>query len=91
MHMHQITLYTRNGCHLCEVAHEALERVRAAEPFALDVVDVDTDEKLKALYGFEVPVIAVDGKKWAKFRFEEAALLRRLRAPDGDGGEGARG
>ena len=89
MQMHQITLYTRIGCHLCDVAKDSLERVRAVEPFDLTVVDVDTDAQLKELYGLEVPVILVDGKKWAKFRFEEPALLRRLQAHGSSDGEGA--
>jgi glutaredoxin len=75
-----LELYTRKNCHLCDVAKEALERVRAQAPFELDTIDVDTDEKWVALYGLEVPVVLVDGKKVAKFRVDEAALLKRLRS-----------
>ncbi len=78
--MARIQLYTRVNCHLCDVAKEALERVRAAEPFELEVLDVDRDPKAVELYGMEVPVVLVDGKKAAKFRVDEAALLKRLRS-----------
>jgi glutaredoxin len=77
----KLTLYTRVNCHLCDEAKAALERVRALEPFDLEVLDVDADPDLKRQYDWEVPVILVDGEKWAKYRFEEAALLKRLRAP----------
>jgi glutaredoxin len=84
-----ITLYTRAGCHLCDDAEAALERVRARVPFDLEVVDVDGDPRLAELYGWEVPVILVDGKKFAKYRLDEVALERRLRAPR-PGGAGER-
>ena len=77
--MARLTLYTRVHCHLCDDAKAALERVRARADFELDVIDVDTDAALQALYGLEVPVVLVDGKKWAKFRVDESALERRLR------------
>lgn len=76
-----VQLYTRKRCHLCEDAYAALGRVRTEEPFDLEVIDVDTDAALVEKYGLEVPVIVVDGKKFAKFRFDEAALLKRLRSP----------
>jgi glutaredoxin len=76
--MKQVTLYTREGCHLCDDAHEALLRVQARAAFELAIVDVDGDPKLVELYGLEVPVVLVDGKKVAKFRVDEDALLRRL-------------
>jgi glutaredoxin len=74
----KIILYTRVGCHLCDDAKAALERVRARAPFELEVVDVDTRAELAERYGPEVPVVLVDGAKVAKFRVDESALLRRL-------------
>lgn len=79
--MTRVQLYTRRGCCLCDQAKAALDRVRAEEPFELEVVDVDTDPELCARYGEEVPVVAVEGRKVAKFRVDEPALLKRLRAP----------
>jgi glutaredoxin len=73
-----LQLYTREGCHLCDDAAEALERVRQIAAFELEVIDVDSDPTLVERYGMEVPVVLVDGKKVAKFRVDEAALLRRL-------------
>jgi glutaredoxin len=76
----RVTLYTRVNCHLCDVVKEKLDRVRAEEPFELEVLDIDRDPALKALYDWEVPVVMVDGKKWAKYRIDEAALIKRLRS-----------
>ncbi|MFO0606811.1 MAG: glutaredoxin family protein [Polyangiales bacterium] len=73
-----VTLYTRVGCHLCDDAKEVLEAVRADDPFALEVVDIDGDPALRALYTDEVPVIAVAGRKAFKYRVTPEALRERL-------------
>jgi glutaredoxin len=76
--MHLVELYTRPGCHLCDVAKEVLDRVRQSTPFELEVININSDPALEAAYGQEIPVVLVDGKKVAKFRIDEAALKRRL-------------
>jgi uncharacterized membrane protein len=42
---------------LCEIARQNLEELQATIPHILTIIDVDTDAKLKKLYGFNVPVI----------------------------------
>jgi glutaredoxin len=73
-----VTLYTRVGCHLCDVVKEVLEQVRVDRPFELTTVDIDTDPELVRLYGEEVPVVAIDGRKAFKYRVDPAELRRRL-------------
>jgi len=75
-HLH-FTLYTREGCHLCDSAQEALLQEQRRFGFALEVIDVDTDSDLARLHGDAVPVVAVNGK--VRFHGEvNAVLLRRL-------------
>jgi glutaredoxin len=78
-----ITLYTRHDCHLCEVAQEALERVRAERPFRLEVVDLDREAPpdKRAAYDIEVPVVELDGRKVMKYQVDETRLRRLLAAP----------
>ena len=76
--MKKVILYTRVGCHLCEVVEEQLERMRQETPFEVELVDIDRDESLRALYNEEVPVVMLDGKKIAKYRLDEDMLRRRL-------------
>ena len=56
-------LFSRNYCHLCHDRLAALEALRG-EPgvafFDIEVVDVDTDPALEAMYDELVPVL-VDG------------------------------
>jgi glutaredoxin len=75
-----VTMFTRERCHLCDEAHEALVRVRRAHPFELSVVDLDREAAAdkRAAYDWEVPVIELDGKKIMKYRVDEARLIRLL-------------
>jgi glutaredoxin len=70
----RLTLYTRPGCHLCEVAVEALERI--GERFI--EVDISGDPELEAEYGDRIPVIMLDGKEHGYWRVEEERLRRDL-------------
>lgn len=76
----RLTLYTRQACHLCDVAKAELDRIAAAHPFELRVVDLDRDappDKRRA-YDWEVPVLELEGRKIMKYRVDEARLVRLL-------------
>ncbi len=76
----RFVLYTRRGCHLCEVAEEQLRRARRRHGFALDTVDIDRDAELTARYGVQVPVVAVNGKVRFRGRVNPVLLERLLHA-----------
>jgi glutaredoxin len=76
--MKKVFLYSREGCHLCEVVEEQLARVQKEHPFELEIVDIDGDPSLKEQYGLEIPVVMLDGKKVAKYHLDEDMLRRRL-------------
>ena len=82
-----LTLYTREGCHLCHDALAVLERVRRARPFDLRVVDIDRDldahDARRAAYTNEVPVVEVDGRKAFKYAVDTRALERILERAEG--------
>ena len=80
-----ITLYSRPGCHLCDDMKAIVSRVAqtAFEPVTVEEVDISTDAELEALYGLEIPVLLVNGKKAAKYRVAEGELRRILGAPAG--------
>jgi len=75
-----VTLYTRQGCCLCDDAKQVLAEARRRTAFEYVEVDIDGDEELRRRYNDEVPVIAIDGAKAFKYRVELKDLLRRLAA-----------
>lgn len=76
----EITIYTRENCHLCEEAVETCRRVgeSVSADISLDLVDVDEDPELRERYGDRVPYIFVDGRPAFKYRVEADELRRKL-------------
>ena len=76
MTVHEVTLITRTGCHLCDDAQRAIETLRTEIVFEWAAVDVDSSEDLQDAYSDRVPVILVDGREHGFWRVE----VERLRA-----------
>jgi glutaredoxin len=77
--MSMIVLYGRDGCHLCDDARAALQRVRARAPFELTEVDIETDDALHARYLERIPVVTLDGEELFDYFVDERQLEARLR------------
>ena len=73
-----VILYSRPGCHLCDEMKALVKRVALSTPLQLEEVDISTSAELEALYGLEIPVLFVAGKKAAKYRIGEEELRRVL-------------
>ena len=56
---HQLTLYFREGCHLCEDMLLMLENRRDELDIQIHPVDVDADQVLQSRYGNDVPVLCL--------------------------------
>jgi len=57
-----ISIYSRHGCHLCEVALEVLESMKVELGYTIETIYIDGDKELERLYGEQVPVIQIDGQ-----------------------------
>jgi len=75
-----VVLYSRTGCHLCDVARDVIQSVRAMESFVFQEVDIETDDALLRDYGVRIPVVAVDGEELFEISVDPAALRAALRA-----------
>jgi glutaredoxin len=73
-----VTLYGKPGCHLCDDARAAVERVRAVHPFELREVDVSLDPELHRAYGERIPVVELDGEELFEFHVDASELARRV-------------
>ena len=70
---HQVILYSRQGCHLCDEAYEVLKR----HDLDITLIDIDTDQALYQRYRNCIPVVTIDGKERFRGSVNEI-LLRRL-------------
>jgi glutaredoxin len=76
--MTTVTVYTRAGCHLCEVAMTEVAEIAADCGASWAAIDVDADPDDRAEYGDRVPVILVDGVEHGYYRVEPDRLRRAL-------------
>lgn len=70
-------LYTRAGCHLCDLARDVLTAAHHESPFDLVEIDVAGDDDLEREYGVRIPVVEIDGEE--RFEYEvDPAVLRSI-------------
>jgi glutaredoxin len=73
----RVTLFTREGCTLCDKVVTILQEVRQQAPHELWAVDITDPEHANwyAKYKYDIPVLHLGGKYWTKHRLtmEEAA------------------
>ena len=72
-----LTVYSRPGCHLCEVLIERLlplARGRAE----VNVVKIDSRAEWRERYDTRVPVVACDGVDLCQYELDESAIRRVL-------------
>lgn len=54
----ELTLYSTEGCHLCEMALELIKQVGLGKQ--VEIVDIAFDDELFSRYGVTIPVVKVD-------------------------------
>jgi glutaredoxin len=76
--MHDVVVYSRSGCHLCDVVKEILTQLQSGADFQWREVDIDADPALRARYNDQVPVVFIDGRKAFKYRMDAREFRARL-------------
>ena len=75
---HSVTLYSKDGCHLCEHAKEALLSLGNEFDVTLEEVDITSDPALFELYKYTIPVMIIDQKIKLEARIDAQKLRRAL-------------
>ena len=76
--LREVIVYSRKGCHLCEIVKEKLIKLERRGGFRWREVDVETDDSLRRQFTDEVPVVFIDGRKAFKYRMDEQEFLKKL-------------
>ncbi len=79
----EVILYTRPGCHLCEEAKKEMSAANCAGSYDLREINIETDPVLHRRYGWDIPVIEIDGEVVFKHRVsrnEFAKAIKRRRS-----------
>ena len=71
--MSRIRVYSRSGCHLCEVLiEELLPLIRSR--LELEVLDIDTHPGLAEEFGSRIPVVEYEGRTVCQYTLDSAAI-----------------
>jgi glutaredoxin len=70
----RLTLYYREGCHLCETMLQALRGLQPRLGFELALVDVDRDPQLRQRYDEWVPVLCDGERELCHYFLDEGAV-----------------
>ena len=76
--MTRVVLYSKPGCHLCEIVEQTIRFVQRKRAFDFAKIDITTDAGLFEKYQYEIPVIEVNGAEVARHQLTAAALERAL-------------
>lgn len=77
-HEHRVTLLSKPGCHLCDVARSVIENVTADLDLDWNERDITRSPEDTRAYWDKIPVVLVDGKQHAYGRVSADRLRREL-------------
>lgn len=72
--MPTLTLYYREGCHLCEAMLQALRGLQTCLDFDLQLQDIDRDPQLAQRYDEWVPVLLGGEQEICHYYLDQPAL-----------------
>jgi hypothetical protein len=75
--MSAIHVYSRRGCHLCEVLIEELLEANR-DRLVVEIRDIDTREDWREQYDTRVPVVKYDGDLICQYHLDRDALAKIL-------------
>ncbi len=76
------TVYSRQGCHLCEDLLAQLIQLQQVRDFNIAEVDVDSSPQLIEQYGSQVPVVTCGDEKLCHYFLDQAAVMQALAGVD---------
>lgn len=75
--MTELTLYSRPGCHLCELLLAELAPLLGSD-VVVATVDVSEDEGLERRYGLRIPVLACGEEELSSYPLDRERVARFL-------------
>jgi glutaredoxin len=76
----RIILYTKPGCHLCEVMREQIHAAGCEDEYTLEEVNIESDPELFVRYRTEIPVLTINGVEAFRHRLDARKFKLKLRA-----------
>jgi len=78
--MKKVTIYSRTGCHLCEIAIDKVKSVKNGFNFDLQIKLIDNSLDLENEYGEQVPVIMINDKVHDYWRVDLERFIEAIKS-----------
>jgi len=75
----RIILYSKPGCHLCEVMKKEMAKAGCAELYKLEEINIESTAELFARYRHDIPVLVIDGVEAFRHRLTADSFRSYLR------------
>lgn len=76
--MIEVTVYSRTGCHLCDVVVDKLEEIQQEREFNLQVLLIDDKPELEKKYGEQIPVTLINGQPHDYWRINPERFIAAI-------------
>ena len=75
-----VEMISKDECHLCDLAREALVKAQGIFPFELRQTKIREGDILYETYGQRVPVVLINDEVAFQYKVREDELLAKLRS-----------
>ena len=76
--MSRVVLYGKAGCHLCDEAKREIAAAGCEGRFTCEEVDILSDPELIRRYGWDIPVVLIDGTHAFKYHLTAGDFRRAI-------------
>ena len=78
--MRKVTVISRTGCHLCEIAIDKINSIKDQLKFDLEIKLINDIPELEQEYGEQVPVIMIDNKIHDYWRIDIERFTKAIKS-----------
>lgn len=76
--MTELVIYSKPDCHICDEMKRIIYKIKSDISFDLKEVNITEDDFFFKKYKDKIPVLTINGRLFAKFRFDEKKLRIKL-------------
>ncbi len=74
-----VHLYSKDDCHLCDIALKVIEHAQLKHPFQLLVTKINEDHPKYGRFKEQIPVVFVEGEQTFMYKVNEERLLQKIK------------
>jgi glutaredoxin len=70
----QVLLYSKPGCHLCDLMKKQMAKADCADLYKLEEINIEGNAELLERYRHDIPVLVIDGVEAFRHRLTAGAF-----------------